>query len=59
MNEKPELSAYKRQAVRLISEEFGIPEAELMKDPRFLDAEDSLAVIEWVMELEEKLDPDA
>ena len=50
---------YKRQVVRLISEEYGIAEAELMKDPRFSDAEDSLAVVEWVMELEEKLDPDA
>ena len=59
MEEEPELSAYKREVVRLLAEEYGIPETELIKDARFSDAEDSLAVVEWVMELEEKLESDA
>ena len=59
MDEKSRLPAHKREVLRILSARYGIDETELMKDPRFSDADDSLALVEWVMELEEQLGSDA
>ena len=59
MEEKPELSSLQQRALRILSEQYNIPESKLLKDPRFINVMDSLDLVELVMEIEEELDPDA
>ena len=59
MDQDRGISSYKRLSLKILSDQYGIPESELLKRFNFSNVKDSLDLVELVMEIEEELEPDA